>query len=143
MNCMSLRWSLNPHICSNLVTIRYFSSGLKRLRTKTSLPCIVWDRSDCIIWVENILIKMTDIVVPGSITQIHIVSTHKILKRLITLRIHYWIQLINGNTSTVIDSTWLSASSLNQNRLICVANIPRSSNLVCFIYWQAKPVSYT
>lgn len=63
------------------------------------------------IWicVDDILIKMGNIVVPGGVTDVHVIAFKKVFKGLLDLRVYYCTELIDSKGSTIMNSASLRA----------------------------------
>ena len=86
---------LNPKISVNLIRIGNSCSRLEGLRTKAGLSGDISNRSQTFVSVEHVFIHVYHIVVPSSITQIHVISLEKILESWRVLRVYDRTQLIN------------------------------------------------
>ena len=82
------RRPLNPKVCILLSIIFNAGSFLERLSTKAGLPGLLSNRKKTLVGIQDIFVHVEDIVVPCSITQVHVIPLKVVFKRVRRLRIY-------------------------------------------------------
>ena len=139
----SSRRSFNIKVSLFLWVVFNWSSMLHRLAAVALFSGHIRSWPNAVVCFKYILVNEYFVVVKGVRTDVHIVSSKKVLEWLLVIRVDEWIQLIDHSRSTKIDWTGDIASNFNLERSGDIADIEPASQIDLVIQRQAHPVADT